>query len=89
MTSWDSFFSTFAQSVAAVVGVIAAFVIARLIDAEAEYRRARNRSNELEVNAARLRDAAGAIRFEWYCNAKLNDAKTEIRKELDSPLRDV
>jgi fumarate reductase subunit D len=79
MRDWNWFFSSLSQSVAALVGVTAAFLIARLVNSQAEFRHARARTEELLNAAARLADAANARYFEWYIDHKLQDALREVR----------
>jgi hypothetical protein len=70
---WNWFFSSLAQSVAALVGVLAAFMIARLLNSQAEFSRNASRADELLIGAERLRDAVKIRYFDWY-NGRTNNA---------------
>ncbi len=75
MTDWNWFFSSLAQSVAAIVGVLAAFMIARLLNSQAQFAQNAARTDELLTGAERLRDAAAIRYFPWY-NARTNEDAT-------------
>ncbi|MDP9176757.1 MAG: hypothetical protein M3O61_03665 [Gemmatimonadota bacterium] len=79
MTDWNWFFSSLAQSVAALVGVTAAFLIARLVNSQSDFAHARARTEELLVGADRLRDAAKARYFDWYIEQALEVALSTVK----------
>jgi hypothetical protein len=66
VTDWNWFFSSVAQSVAALVGVLSAFLIAMLVNNQAEYARSRRRTKGLLIESDRLRQALHDRYFNWY-----------------------
>jgi hypothetical protein len=74
---WNWFFSSLAQSSAAVVGIFCAFIFTKIINNQTEFGRKRARIAELERQATRLVEEAENRYFNWYNN------RTE-RMELDS-----
>lgn len=66
MGDWNWFFSSVAQSVAAIVGVTASFITVRLLTNEANFARRSARTRELLDEGERLADDAERRRFDWY-----------------------
>ncbi len=63
---WNWFFSSLAQSAAAIVGLFGAFVVTKIVANDAEYKRNRAKSQELIHYSEFLRDRAEARNFSWY-----------------------
>lgn len=61
---WNWFFSSLAQSVAALVGVFAAFIITKIINNQAEFQRKNLRLRELLSISAKYRDALSGRSFD-------------------------
>lgn len=70
-----------------MVGVISAFVISRLLDAQAEFDRVSRKTEELLLKANRLSDAAAARPFQWYVQQGVNNALSEVRERLKEPVQ--
>ena len=68
---WNWFFSSVAQSVAALVGIFAAFIITKIINNQAEFQRKNLRLRELLSISARHRDALFDRSFDWYNERRL------------------
>lgn len=80
---WNWFFSSVAQSVAALVGTLLAFVIARLLNSEAEFERRRHLIQEMIHRAERLRDELSIRNFAWYNARRLERALERVRYEVN------
>lgn len=63
---WNWFFSSVAQSAAAIVGVVGAFVITRVIGNQTEYSSKLNLAKMLIIESKALVNEAEARYFEWY-----------------------
>lgn len=62
---WNWLFSSVAQSVAALVGVMGAFLISRILNGEMSFARHRSRTRDLLRQGEMLEDRAAARDFEW------------------------
>lgn len=80
---WNWFFSSVAQSVAALVGTLLAFVIASILNQQAAFGRRRDRITELLARSERLREEAGTRYFDWYNRRRLADALNSLESKLD------
>ena len=69
---WNWFFSSAAQAIAALVGVLGAFLISRLLNNEAAHARNRARTRDLLRSAEQLADRAKARRFQWFNDRSLD-----------------
>lgn len=76
------FFSSVAQSVAAIVGILAAFVTSRIITAQAEFSRKRARSGDLVAEAAFLANRFEHASIGWYDMRANNLALSAVRNTL-------
>jgi len=79
---WNWFFSSLAQSVAALVGVLGAFLISRLLNNEAAFDQDRERTGELLRGCEALRDRIQACDFAWYNRHTLSDGLDDVRYAL-------
>ncbi|MFO3721702.1 hypothetical protein [Pseudomonas sp. HLMP] len=70
---WNWFFSTLSQSTAAIVGIIGAFIIAKIFANQATFTEKNNRMKSLTVEAEKILDKIGTINFDWY-NKHINAA---------------
>ena len=71
---WNWFFSSLAQSVAALVGIFAAFIITKIINNQGEFQRKNARLKELLSLSAKYRDALSDRSFDWYNERRLEYA---------------
>jgi hypothetical protein len=71
---WNWFFSSLAQSVAALVGIFAAFIITKIINNQSEFQRKNARLKELLSVSAKFRDALSDRSFDWYNERRLEYA---------------
>jgi len=79
---WNWFFSSVAQSVAALVGVLGAFLISRLLNNESSYSRNRARTRELLRESDNLTDYASSRYFSWYNKRTLENGLRDVAGEL-------
>lgn len=71
---WNWFFSSLAQSVAALVGIFAAFIITKIINNQGEFQRKNARMKELLSVSAKFRDALSDRSFDWFNERRLEYA---------------
>lgn len=80
---WNWFFSTLSQSTAAIVGIIGAFIIAKIFANQATFSEKNNRMKSLIVEAEKILDKIGTLNFDWYNKHKnaaaYDDASRQIR----------
>lgn len=80
---WNWFFSTLSQSTAAIVGIIGAFIIAKIFANQATFTEKNNRMKSLIVEAEKMLDKIGTLKFDWYNKHKnpaaYEDASRQIR----------
>jgi hypothetical protein len=75
---WNWFFSSLAQSVAALVGIFAAFIITKIINNQTEFQRKSSRLRELLTVSAKYRDALLDRSFDWFNERRLEYALERI-----------
>ena len=63
---WNWYFSSLAQSIAAVVGIHAAFSISSLVSNQADYKRQMGEVRERVARSRALTDALSSRYFSWY-----------------------
>jgi hypothetical protein len=80
---WNWFYSSLAQSTAAIVGVFAAFIITKVINSQAAFDQKRRQLDELITNGKILQSKAESRRFSWY-NEQL---RSRGLVKLDNSLR--
>ncbi len=79
---WNWFFSSVAQSIAALVGIIAAFVITSVVANQAEYSRRLPRAAELVATSRTLVDRFSGRHFSWYNKRRLESALNSVEYRL-------
>lgn len=83
------FFSSVAQSAAAIVGIFAAFIITKIINNQSLFSQNNNKIKQLLNEAHRLEDAAKRRYFNWYNKHTLNSALKKLKEELKDPANDL
>jgi len=63
---WNWFFSAFAQCGAALIGIIAAFIISKLLGENDKYETIVNNLESLKNKRSYLIDKISVCRFDWY-----------------------
>jgi hypothetical protein len=77
---WNWFFSSLAQSVAAIVGFIGAFIFAKIIESQSDFKRCVNKINEYLAASEKLRERAGNRYFDWYNKNQRREQLDDIKK---------
>jgi hypothetical protein len=78
----ELFFSSLAQSVGAIVGIFAAFIITKIISSQMEFRRKRIKVRK-EINVSRsVRDRGLFINFKWFCEWQLEFQLRAVEEEM-------
>lgn len=70
---WNWFFSSFSQSAAALLGIIAAFVISRLIGISEKINGLIDEFEDLKIHFFKLKEGLNVRRFKWYNSAIIED----------------
>ncbi len=68
---WNWFFSSFAQSAAALIGIIGAFIISRLLGLTEKINSTISHFSNLTIEYSRLKASISTRRFEWYTKTKI------------------
>ena len=74
-TDWNWFFSSVAQSAAAIVGIFGAFIVTKILANQTAYAEKSRRIQELITLGEKLVDATNRLSFEWYHK---HDSASEI-----------
>lgn len=74
-TDWNWFFSSVAQSAAAIVGIFGAFIVTKILANQSVYAEKNRRMQELITLGEKLVDATSRLTFEWYHK---HDSASEI-----------
>ncbi|TAM17355.1 MAG: hypothetical protein EPN68_15670 [Rhodanobacter sp.] len=85
---WNWFFSSIAQSAAAIVGIFGAFIITKVLSNQAKFGEKSIRFQSLRTDATKLVDSANHLSFAWYVrlNRKYELEKAEELLEKDDDL---
>jgi len=79
---WNWLYSSVAQSIASLAGVLGAFLISRVLSSEAGFARNRARTRELLRQGARLADSAKARDFEFYNRRSIEGGLEDIASHV-------
>ena len=80
---WNWFFSSLAQSVAALVGIFAAFIITKVLQNESEFSRKSAKLRKLLATSEKYREALAVRRFRWVSNRFLEYAIMDLDRLLE------
>ncbi len=84
---WNWFFSSVAQSGAAIVGIFGAFIITKIINNQQEYKRKNQVLADLLATSQRMQGAVATGPISWYTRNSLKDAIAEVKKKLEDELK--
>lgn len=76
-TDWNWFFSSVAQSAAAIVGIFGAFIINKILGSQAAFAEKSRQLQELITLGRKLQEAASCLPFEWYHK---HDSANELQR---------
>jgi hypothetical protein len=79
---WNWFFSTLSQSTAAIVGIIGAFIIAKIFANQASFSEKNNRMKTLVVESQKILDNIDTINFDWYNRESNSAAYSSVAREI-------
>jgi len=84
-TDWNWFFSSIAQSAAAIVGIFGAFIVTKILTNQSAFSEKSRHIQELITLGEKLTDAAGRLSFDWYHKhdsaGKLEDLDKLLEKD--------
>lgn len=83
MIDWNWYFSSLAQSAAAIVGIFGAFVITKILNNQATFSQKKNRAREILAGCKRVVDVADDLAFEWYNERTIEGELKDLRDMLD------
>jgi uncharacterized membrane protein len=84
---WNWFFSSLAQSVAALVGVFAAFIITKIINNQATFAQQGIRTKEILSVSEKHKEAAANRYFRWYNERRMDEALKDLRELFNEPVK--
>lgn len=65
-TDWNWFFSSLAQSAAAIVGIFGAFIVTKILANQSAFAEKSLRIQELITSGQKIADASSRLSFDWY-----------------------
>lgn len=74
-TDWNWFFSSVAQSAAAIVGIFGAFIVTKILANQSAFAEKSLRIQELITLGQKIADASSRLSFDWYHR---NDSASEL-----------
>lgn len=78
---WNWFYSSIAQSAAAIVGIFGAFIITKILGNQATFSQKTNKCRDVITQCQRVVDAANHLSIDWY-NRHTNNEEFRKLKEL-------
>jgi hypothetical protein len=75
---WNWFFSSLAQSVAALVGVFSAFIITKIVNNQSEFSSKIARTQELLNMSSKYKEAASLRYLDWFNEHRMKDAMEDL-----------
>ncbi|MCK9404401.1 MAG: hypothetical protein M0Q26_13505 [Chitinophagaceae bacterium] len=82
-TDWNWFFSSLSQSAAALIGIIGAFVISRLIGLSERIHTAKSNFDDLVIKFNQTKSSLSNRRFSWYVRNQV-DESDKISEAIES-----
>jgi len=80
---WNWFFSSIAQSAAAIVGIFGAFIITKVLSNQALFGEKTTRFRSLQTTASKLVASADNLAFAWYVRLNRKDQLEEAEELLE------
>jgi len=80
-TDWNWFFSSVAQSAAAIVGIFGAFIVTKILSNQSAFAEKSRRIQELVATSQKISDASGRLSFDWY-HRRMNEEKFQMLEDL-------
>ncbi len=79
---WNWFYSSSAQSAAAIVGIFAAFIITKIVNNQSDFSNKKGQARRLISNSIRLEDEANTRYFHWYSERTMERALDKLEERL-------
>jgi len=86
---WNWYFSSLAQSAAAIVGIFGAFIISKILSNDSVFRQKTILAKELIVGAEKVVDDANDIYFSWFIMRTNEEAFDDAKELLDKDIYDA
>jgi hypothetical protein len=77
---WNWFFSSLAQSAAAIVGIFGAFIVTKILTSQSAFAEKCRQAQALIAMGQKISDEANRLSFDWYHR---NDSETEFEELED------
>lgn len=81
MIDWNWFFSSLAQSSAAIIGILGAFLVSKILNNQAIFLQKKNKCQSIIIDCKKVADAANDRYFGWY-NKYTNERVFEKLQDL-------
>lgn len=78
---WNWFFSSFAQSAAALIGIIVAYLISRILSLSEQVNKLVSKFTDLNLNYLLLKEKLNSRKFKWY-NESIIEKSDLLKKEI-------
>jgi len=82
-TDWNWFFSSVAQSAAAIVGIFGAFIVTKILANQSAFAETTRRIRDTITLGDKIRDASSRLSFEWYHKHDSADEFEDLEKLLE------
>ncbi len=82
-TDWNWFFSSVAQSAAAIVGIFGAFIVTKILANQSAFAETSRRIRDTITLGDKITDASSRLSFEWYHKHDSADEYDDLEKLLD------
>lgn len=82
-TDWNWFFSSVAQSSAAIVGIFGAFIVTKILANQGAFAEKELRAHELITQSKKLAESVGRLPFEWYHRHNVSNNIEDMESHLD------
>lgn len=76
---WNWFFSSVAQSAAAIVAVFSAFIISKIINNQSQFESNKRRIKSILIESKKLKELASYRRIGWYCQYLIDKETKKIQ----------
>ena len=83
VTDWNWFFSSVAQSAAAIVGIFGAFIVTKILSSQSIFAEKRRRMRELTIAGEKLCERISRLPFDWYHRENLEVELDSVKRKLE------
>lgn len=86
---WNWYFSSLAQSAAAIVGIFGAFIVSKILSNDSVFRQKTILAKELVVGAKKVLDDANDLYFSWFIKHTNEGAFDDAKELIDNDIYDA